>query len=234
MTTLLAIECSSGQGSLALVRGADLLAERVWQDPRARNSPLFGHIQPLLEEAGLNAAQLDGYVAGRGPGNYAGMRVALTFAQAMALPGEQPVYAVSSGGALAWDLLRGAPEAARVAVVGDARRGQFWAAWFRRPPGNDAPPIQEVDWTLFTSEALADVLPEGAVAASPEWDRIAAAGLDARTENRVRWIREARYPRAAALGRLVLSRLDRHEPMEPCTPLYMHPPVAVPVPPGGG
>ena len=43
-----------------------------------------------IEEVGL-------YVAGRGPGNYSGMRAAITTAESLALPGNTPLLAVSSG-----------------------------------------------------------------------------------------------------------------------------------------
>lgn len=65
---------------------------------------------------------VDRIVVGTGPGSFAGIRSALAFAQGYALGRRCEVLGLPSACALAGD--------GPLAVVGDARRGQFWVALF--------------------------------------------------------------------------------------------------------
>ena len=71
----------------------------------------------------LDVDGVDRIVVGTGPGSFAGVRAALAFAQGYALGRPQcEVFGLPSACALAGE--------GRLAVVGDARRGQFWVALF--------------------------------------------------------------------------------------------------------
>ena len=165
----------------------------------------------------------DGHgAAGRGPGVYSGLRTALTCAQTLALPGEKPVYCVSSGAVLA----RGAARemnSSRVAVVGDARRELLWYGVFDFSRSEtDAP----AEWMLVKAAELCDKLPSDVAVVSPDWNRLepdlASRGLDG-----LNWIRGCRYPRARDLAALVQLRMEQGLPSEKPVPVYMHPPVLI-------
>ena len=71
----------------------------------------------------LDLEGVDRIVVGTGPGSFAGVRAAIAFAQGYALGRPQcEVFGLPSACALAGE--------GRLAVVGDARRGQFWVALF--------------------------------------------------------------------------------------------------------
>ena len=213
----LAIECSSAQGSMALFIDGQLAGERTWLSGRGRSEQALEVLPDMMSAASLTLDQLDLYAVGRGPGNYSGMRVALTIAQALALPGHTPVHAVSSGDALAYEAAMGQAEVP-VAVVGDARRQRYWYAIF--DPGADAP-VRRGDWALAPSEALADLLTGETVVVSPEWERL-EPNLESLGLQGLNWVRENRYPSACAVGTLVLKRLEQGGAPEPVSPLYMH------------
>jgi tRNA threonylcarbamoyl adenosine modification protein YeaZ len=212
---ILGIECSSRQGSVALLKDGTLLAEKTWIGENVRHGVLFQILETLLKEAGVSYNDIPLYAVGRGPGSFSGMRMAFTVAQALALPNKTEVRAVSSGAALA---LAAAREGAKqICVAGDARRGQFWVGLFS--VGQASLPVQDRleacptlihDWKLIPYEEL--VVPEGTLIVSPEAERL---------EQFFPNIGNPRFPLASDVARLALTE------SEPLEPLYMHPPVFI-------
>ena len=216
---LLALELSSPRGSAALLRdGAPPLGES-WAEERTGGRAVFEAVECLLAKAGLRAADIDCVAAGRGPGRYSGMRIALTAAETLLLPDGGRAVAVSSGAALAMAVLE-ETDVAEAAVVGDARRDRLWVGVFRR--GANVPVEPTVDWRLWLPAELGSIVPAGAALVSSEYARVSALAHSAAGLN---WIREDRFPDAAALGRIALARMTAGQPSEPMTPIYMHPPV---------
>ncbi|MFA7257055.1 MAG: tRNA (adenosine(37)-N6)-threonylcarbamoyltransferase complex dimerization subunit type 1 TsaB, partial [Kiritimatiellales bacterium] len=121
---VLGIELSSRQGSVALLKDGVLLAEKTWVGERVRHNTIFQTLETLLQETHISYYDISLYAVGRGPGSFSGMRMSFAIAQALALPNKTEVRAVSSGAALALAVARDG--AKQIAVVGDARRGQFW------------------------------------------------------------------------------------------------------------
>jgi tRNA threonylcarbamoyladenosine biosynthesis protein TsaB len=215
---VLALELSTAKGSIALLDGSRVAAETVWHEPAARHSRLFVALQELLRDTSTDIASLELLAVGRGPGSFSGMRLAMTVAQALALPRGKPVYAVSSGEALALRHVAG-KEPCRVAVAGDARRGAVWCGvfeWDRQALSVLLP------WTLCAPRELSRRLPPDCIGLTPHWDQLSALGA---IEDRVRWVRGPEYPDADHVARLAALRLDRRVPSEPLEPLYLHPPL---------
>ncbi len=77
--TILALEFSSSQRSVAIARGAEVLAEVAETGERGANA--FGLIEKALAMTKLNRAEINCVAIGLGPGSYAGIRVALAIAQ---------------------------------------------------------------------------------------------------------------------------------------------------------
>ena len=204
----LGIELSSRQGSVALLKDGALLAEKKWLGERVRHNILFQTLETLLCEAGVSYSDISLYAVGRGPGSFSGMRMSFAVAQALALPNKTEVRAVSSGAALA---LAAAREGAkRIAVVGDARRGQFWVGLFQCL--EDGALKVSNPWKLVPYEDL--VVPEGTLIVGPEAERLTQYFPD---------IGNARFPLASDVAALALIQ-GNSEPLEP---LYMHPPVFI-------
>lgn len=204
----LGIELSSRQGSVALLKDGVLLAEKTWIGENVRHGSLFEQMELLLTEAGTSYSDISLYAVGRGPGSFSGMRMAFAAAQAMALPGQTEVRAVSSGAALALAAVR-ETGAEQIAVVGDARRGQFWYGLFSR----EGDGIRQVnEWGLVPYDDLA--VPSGALTVSPEAERLKTFFPE---------IGAARFPSADHVAALALLQQNP----EALEPLYLHPPVFV-------
>ena len=217
----LAFEMSTRKGSVALFVEERLAGLQEWNDEGARSQTLFDLLPPLLEQAGLSIKDIGLFLVGRGPGSYTGLRVAITAAQALALPLKARVRALNSGAALAAELFA-KTSARHVAMIGDARRERLWAGVFQREGL-----AQVVDWMLIPAAELAARLPAGTAAASPDWSRLAAQGIVAQTPG-VEWLQDDRFPSAEWLGRAELERMGKGGESEALTPIYMHPPVFIP------
>ena len=116
---LLALDLSTAHGSIAVVRGADVLFRSTFQSERSHNAQVFAPLREALAAAG---DELTGIVIGNGPGSYTGVRIAIAAAQGIAL--SRDVWCVG------WSSLT-APDVAAPAsypVIGDARRQSFYLA----------------------------------------------------------------------------------------------------------
>ncbi len=221
----LGIECSSRQGSVALLKDGKLLAEKSWIAERVRHNTIFQTLENLIEEAQLSYSDISLYAVGRGPGSFSGMRMSFAIAQALALPTKTEVRAVSSGAALALAASREGAE--QIAVVGDARRGQVWIGCFQwlensnekfpnigmvSYPEREALKSDAVGWKLVPYDEV-DVS-VGTVIVSPEAERLTEIFPN---------LGNARFPHAKEVAELALMQTD----LEPLEPLYMHPPVFI-------
>ena len=216
---VLGIELSSRQGSLALLKDGELLAEKTWIGENVRHNILFPTLGALLSEAGISYGDISLYAVGRGPGSFSGMRMSFAVAQALALPGKTEVRAVSSGAALALAVAR-ETGAEQIAVIGDARRGQCWFGFFsvaafpeRGPRSRTSATVEQIgEWRLTPYEDVR--VPAGVLVISPEAERLLTIFPDIGTP---------RFPLARDVAALVLKQTEP----EPLEPLYMHPPVFI-------
>lgn len=204
----LGIECSTSQGSAALLKDGEVLAETAWTAERIRHGVLFHALEELRSAAQVSFDEISGYAVGRGPGSFSGMRLAFAAAQALALPSKADVRAVSSGTALALALARKGFE--QICVVGDARRGQVWYGFFQTLK-NGGVRLSE-PWKLIPYEEVE--VPDDALVVSPDAERL---------NKYFPAIGTARFPHAREVAELASSQIAS----EPLEPLYMHPPVFV-------
>ncbi len=219
----LAIELSSIQGSVALLSDEAVLAEETWNERSIRGQQLFRVLPDMLKKHGQTMKDIDCFIAGRGPGVYSGMRVAITAAQSLALPGKKTVYTLSSGEALAREMSETAAAGQPIAVVGDARRNQIWYGLFRRQDGILA---CDSTWALAGPDELPAKLLAGCLVVSSDRERLAPV-LDRLDKEKYSCLPENRFPLAAWLGRTALEKIRRGLPSEPITPIYMHAAVAI-------
>ena len=218
----LAIEQSSKSAGAALLDGETVLAERSWDQTWHRNQELFEAVPEMLAGASLSLSDVEAFAVGLGPGSFSGTRIAVSVVQAFALPDGKPVFGLSSGEALAWDLLC-ETDAKKSVVIGDARRQLVWYAVFGR---GDRWPVMEQTWSLQPVEKLVESLPDNAVVAGPDWSRI-GAGLKAAYSGAARFIEEDRHPRARTVGILAARKIRAGLASDPIEPIYLHPAVFV-------
>jgi len=217
---LLAIELSSRVGSLAILSDATVRAECELAEEDRRSRGLFRVLPDLCDRAGIGLDDLDLLAPGRGPGSYTGLRLAMTVAQAVALPASRTVYPVDSGEALAWEIMQSRKNDV-VAVIGDARRERLWLGVFEQ--GNDGPMMRQ-PWAVLHPRDVPRWVPDGALAVSSDWSLLAARP-EFEALRTLRWIESDRFPRARWLGALAETRHRHGAPAAPPTPIYMHPAV---------
>lgn len=139
---VLALELSTGHGSVAVAAGNEVLYEASFEARRSHNAIVF---EPLKEALRAVGSRLRGIVVGTGPGSYTGVRIAIAAAQGVALSRQVPVTGMSS--------FFGCLDDADFGVVGDARRGRFFVAQVRG--GELQPDIALVQPEVLESEMAA-------------------------------------------------------------------------------
>ncbi len=127
--TILAIDTATEFCSVALWRGADVVAaeEQVGQRHSERLLPM---VDEVLSGAGVALRDCAAIAFGAGPGSFTGLRIACAVAQGLGFGVGRPLIAVGNLEALAWRAKQAAPEAVRVAVAIDARMQEaYWAIY---------------------------------------------------------------------------------------------------------
>ena len=135
---ILAFDTSAAHCAVALLSGDRILAERVEEMTKGQAERLFPLIEELLSEAGVSWQDITRIGTGIGPGNFTGIRIAVSAARGLALSLKVPAIGVSSFDALAYSLPR--PVVASI----DARAGRIYLQAFG-PIGAGAPVTVDLD-----------------------------------------------------------------------------------------
>jgi tRNA threonylcarbamoyl adenosine modification protein YeaZ len=125
---ILAFDTSSALTSVAVVDGADVVAQAQHLDARRHAEVLAPLLAGVL--AGIDRARIHAIACGVGPGPYTGLRVGIATALAVGLAWEVPVHGICSLDAVALAELDGAPAPDGLCVALDARRKEvYWARY---------------------------------------------------------------------------------------------------------
>jgi tRNA threonylcarbamoyl adenosine modification protein YeaZ len=185
--TILAIEFSSSQRSVALARNGCVLAET--SEAGGRETHAFGMIEKVLAEAKIDRPEIDCLAVGLGPGSYTGIRVALSIAQGWQLATGVKLLGIGSVDCLAAQM-KAEKLFGRGNVAIDAQRGEFYLAKFEISAGGlkEIAPLKIVAAAEVESHA-------GEILVGPEVTR---------------WFPEGKvlFPQAAMLAMLAAQRLD--------------------------
>lgn len=128
---ILSLDTSSPAGSCALLRGANVLSERVSTDREPYSASVLRDTRELLDDAHISLEQIDLFAVDAGPGSFTGLRVGLATVKGWAEVSGKPVAAVSGLEALAAQASPSLEAGSFVAAVMDARRGQVFGGLFR-------------------------------------------------------------------------------------------------------
>ena len=123
--TILALEFSSAQRSVAIAQGGEVLAAASETGERGTNA--FGLIEKVLASAKIGREEIQVLAIGLGPGSYTGIRVALAIAQGWQLARGVKLLGIGSAECLAAQA-HAEKIYGRVNVVIDAQRGEFYLA----------------------------------------------------------------------------------------------------------
>jgi tRNA threonylcarbamoyladenosine biosynthesis protein TsaB len=199
--TILALEFSSPQRSVAIARDGNVLAEAV--ESGGRNTAAFGMIEKILTESKINREYIDALCIGLGPGSYTGIRSAIAIAQGWQLANGLKLLGISSVEAIAAQA-QAEKIFGRVNAVVDAQRNEFYLAIYEISANGwrEIEPLKILSLAEIRSRAEANEILTG-----PEVTK---------------WFPNGRtiFPRAAALAKLAASRND-FVAGEKLEPLYL-------------
>lgn len=238
---VLGLDTSAVLASVAVVENGKLVVERT-QVPggppqagdalRAANhsAALLELLAEALREEQLRFADLGAVGIAIGPGSFTGLRVGLSTAKGLVYGSDIPLFGVHTLEAMA----RRVPcreRAAFVCPVMDARKGQVYAALYRR----DADRFTAVMGD--TLDSLRNVLERVSALASDDCiflgqaTRVYGDLIDRTMGGRAKLTGGEDYPStAAAVARIAeeRSKAERGEALETLAPHYLRPPDAVP------
>ncbi|MGB0204568.1 MAG: tRNA (adenosine(37)-N6)-threonylcarbamoyltransferase complex dimerization subunit type 1 TsaB [Neptuniibacter sp.] len=126
MPKILALDTSTDACSVALNLDGSIIEDfRVI--PRQHTQQLLPMVEELLANAGISVSELDAIAFGRGPGSFAGIRIATGVTQGLAYAADLPVLPVSTLEALALTAHRKEGANAVTAAL-DARMDEIYVA----------------------------------------------------------------------------------------------------------
>lgn len=192
---VLALDCSTVRGSLALARGAQRCWRTGFVTGRGQGGKLFTALAEAMRVVQAADGRLEQIVVGLGPGSYAGVRQAIAAATGLAAATGAPLVGAVSAAALA------VTETCYQAV-GDARRGTFYHTAVENGVCVAGPELLEDHAALQSRLAEHGSWPVFAVESLPD-------GLRA----------EVAWPSA---GRLLSLPVSAHVPL-PLEPVYLRP-----------
>jgi tRNA threonylcarbamoyl adenosine modification protein YeaZ len=146
---ILAVETSSRIGSVALAMGPRLLSQISFSAPLHHSMEIFPSINQLLDRFGCHPQDIRQVHIAVGPGSFTGLRIAVTMAKTMCLAGDVRIVTVDTLDTIAANVADASamPVAedsgaerrdSRLAVVLDAKRGQFFTAVYEWTDAADA------------------------------------------------------------------------------------------------
>ncbi len=148
----LALEAATSAGSVAVLRGAELLAEREVAMRGVAEERLLPAIDAALTDAGATTRDLTRIACGAGPGSFTSLRVSASIAKGIAFAHALPLYALPSLALIAAD--PALADGKYVAII-DALRGELFAAVYERIGGRveELTPARLVSRTELTRNA---------------------------------------------------------------------------------
>jgi tRNA threonylcarbamoyladenosine biosynthesis protein TsaB len=145
----LAIDTSSQNTSLYIVRGNEPIGSLAVRMSERRSERLWTQIDFLLEETGLRIGDIDLFSVCTGPGGFTGIRVGIAAAKGLAMATRRRLIGVTSLEAVA----AASTSAPAVLAMTRAHQGEVFSQLFRSEPGTslvalDSPVVSSPDAAL--------------------------------------------------------------------------------------
>lgn len=134
---ILAIETATRAGSVALVRGTEVLGAASGDAAASHSMDLIETVARVLHQGGVKLSQADLFAVAEGPGSFTGLRIGLATIKSFAVSMEKPCVGISTLAAIAL----AAGDSERVVSLLPAGRGELFAQSFTVRDGH----VQELD-----------------------------------------------------------------------------------------
>ncbi|MEO8909089.1 MAG: tRNA (adenosine(37)-N6)-threonylcarbamoyltransferase complex dimerization subunit type 1 TsaB [Gemmatimonadaceae bacterium] len=160
----IALEGSTYRGSVALLCGWEIVAERTLGEENGgaphsgRGEKLMPALAECMRDAGVKGNAIAQIVCGAGPGSFTSLRVAGSVAKGLAVGYGAPLYAVSSLTLTVTGARPALPAGDYLSVL-DAMRGEYYVA--RLTLRSDHSATQQGAMSLLTVEELAALTQAG-------------------------------------------------------------------------
>ncbi len=221
MPKILALDTSTDACSVALHCDG-----QAWEDfrviPRQHTQALLPMVQQILAEHGLGVTDLDAIAVGRGPGSFAGIRIAMGAAQGLAFAAQLPLLPVSTLAAMALTAHQRFGCDYVVSAL-DARMNEIYAAAYRIRDGRPQALMAE---TVCAPELLTLPQAQAWLAAGSGWRYLDA--MSGAVRQAVTVAPEDIYPSALAMLQLALDdwKAGKAVAAEEALPVYLRDEVA--------
>ena len=219
---ILGIETSTKTGSVAVVSENGVIAQYSLNIEVTHSERLMSTVDRVLKDTGLAVSDLVGFAVAIGPGSFTGLRIGLATVKGLALATGNPVAAVPTLQALAWNL----PYAAYpVCPLLDARKNEVYAALYRF---DEKTLVQVLPETVIPIDRLAKWL-SGKTVFTGEGSRIYRDDIQKIFGERAVFApQSAVLPSGAAVAEIGLNiiKSGRHAELDSLAPLYIRRPEA--------
>lgn len=129
---ILALDCSEGPASCAVVEDGKILCESFVSVPLTHSRTLIPMLTDMLKNAGLSVGEMDRLAVTVGPGSFTGLRIGVAAVKGLALGADLPCVGVSTPGAAAMSAVS---LSGLICPVMDARCRQVYTALFEAKEG---------------------------------------------------------------------------------------------------
>ena len=214
---ILSVSTAEQGCSLAIVQDTTLVCEEYWASGQTHSKRLVAMVKNLVENrAGIALADVDGFIAAKGPGSFTGLRIGISVVKGLAYAMSRPDAGVSSLDGIAW---RFSHAASPVCAMMDAKRNQVYCAVYVFERGRLAQKSREI---VCSPEQAVDLAGDHALFAG-SGSKAFQEMILSRTKGRAVFSQESMdYVSAAALARQALSREDFfHRPENILMPAYI-------------
>ena len=146
-TVHLAIETTGSSGSLAILKGPNVVSSITMGGETRTAAALAPTLNGLISKANLGLDQIDFVSVAHGPGSFTGLRIGVTTAKTLCYARSIPLIAVDSLAAIAATTFYDHASIQRVLVGVNAYRGQVFTASIARSESQSGSQVEILDQT---------------------------------------------------------------------------------------
>jgi len=217
---IVALDTSTAAGSVALLQDNQVVAEWYLQSAKTHNRRLLKSLSDVLQQAGWNLRDADGFAVTIGPGSFTGLRIGLSTIKTLAWSLDKDYVGICSLDALAAGLsFCSLP----VCSVLDARKKEVYFALYR--PGGHGQHLLQGTYLVDKPARLVRHITEQTVFCGDGWLLYKNLLQESLGELAVEAPAPCHMIRASYVGYLAMQRLLVGKGDDPMlsTPLYVRP-----------